>query len=156
VVDRGSPSALPEEAHVLISGLSDNLRQATTDLCQLLVVDFGASLYVKTIYVGAEVNGEMVAAFYPKAEAVDIALALDEDHPSEILEDATHLTWRTMPVLAILRTESSIESIRALVREAGDRVTSGTHDVLRDPDYFRGRTRRLSHDPSSAKAGGRP
>jgi hypothetical protein len=152
VFDNGSSSSLPRDAMDLFSGLPDLVRQGTIELCQLLVTEHGANLYVKTIYVGAEANGEMVAAFYPKADAVDIALALDEDHPSEILDDATHLTWRTMPVLVTLQTDSNLENIRTLVQEAGDRVSSGTHDVLRDPEYFRGRTRRLSHDPSSTES----
>jgi hypothetical protein len=144
---------LPEDATKLFVGLPADIRNTVSGLCQMLVSDFGASLYVKTIYVGAEVNGEMVAAFYPKAASVDIALALDESHTSEMLEDATHLTWRSMPVLAVLRTDSDFAALLALVEEAAARVASGTHDVLRDPEYFRGRIHRLSHDPTSSSDG---
>ena len=40
----------------------------------------GCNSYVKTIYIGYDLDGEMVAALYPHAGHVEIALALDEQH----------------------------------------------------------------------------
>ena len=49
-----------------------------------------------------EVGGEMVAALYSHADHVELALALPESEEHRLLVDATHLTWRTMPVAAIV------------------------------------------------------
>ena len=91
---------------------------------------------VKTIYVSYTLAGEMVAALYPSAQQIEIALALAEEHPSTKLRDATHLTWRTLPVSVVVRTGEEAVEILPLVEEAVERVRVGTHDVLRDNDHF--------------------
>ena len=54
--------------------------------------------YVKTIYMGFDMGNVMVSAVYPHKKHLEIALALDENHPDVNLRDASHLTWRTLPV----------------------------------------------------------
>jgi hypothetical protein len=92
--------------------------------------------YVKTIYIGYDIGGEMVAALYAHADHVEVALALPEDAEGELLVDASHLTWRTLPVAAILKSEADVEQFSKLVSEAVERVADQTHDVKRDNDFF--------------------
>jgi hypothetical protein len=96
----------------------------------------GCEAYVKTIYVGFDLAGEMVAAAYGHARHVEIAIALPEDHPDTRLQDATHLTWRTLPVSLDLTTASDVQEAAALLKDACDRVRQGAHDVNRDNDHF--------------------
>lgn len=53
-----------------------------------------------------------------------------------MLKDASHLTWRRLPVSVEIRTGVEVEEAVALVSTALDRVTDGNHDVNRDPEYF--------------------
>jgi hypothetical protein len=101
-----------------------------------LLVKAGLLAYVKTIYVGYELNGEMVAALYGHADNVEVALALEINHPSQLLVDASHLTWRTLPVSAILRTKADLTEFEDLVNESCERIRKGSHDVMRDNDFF--------------------
>lgn len=110
------------------------------------MTQLGCTSYVKTIYVGYDIDGEMVAALYGHSEQVEIALALPEDALGEILIDASHLTWRTLPVAAILRSSSDLEAFHPLAAEAADRVRRREHDVLRDNAHFI-RSRRERSDP---------
>ena len=97
----------------------------------------GCSAYVKTIYIGYDFDGEMVAAMYPHAKSLEIALALDEQHDDETLVDAAHLTWRTLPVAAVISSMSmAAKQLTPLIHEACERVRSGKHDVHRDNDFF--------------------
>lgn len=96
----------------------------------------GCASYVKTIYVGYDIGGEMVAALYGHADHIELALALDEAHPAEGLIDASHLTWRTLPVAAIVKSEADVKKVGALIDEACARVREGAHDVNRDNDFF--------------------
>ncbi len=96
----------------------------------------GCTSYVKTIYIGYDLNGVMVAALYPHSDRVEIALALPDDHESALLIDATHLTWRTLPVAAIVKTENDLEEALHLAEEACQRIASGLHDVERPNDFF--------------------
>ena len=91
---------------------------------------------MKTIYVGYDIDGEMVAAVYGHADRLEVALALDENRAHPLLVDASHLTWRTLPVAAILRQKSDIEGLQELVAEGVARIQAGTHDVHRDNDFF--------------------
>ena len=101
-----------------------------------LLVKAGLLAYVKTIYIGYEHDGEMVAALYGHADNVEVALALDINHPSGLLVDASHLTWRTLPVSAILRSKADLDEFQGLVNESCQRVREGSHDVLRDNEFF--------------------
>ena len=96
----------------------------------------GCSSYVKTIYIGYDIDGEMVAALYGHADHVEVALALAEDHPSSQLIDASHLTWKTLPVAAIGHDAAEVKKMAGLVVEACDRVRAGLHTVNRDNDFF--------------------
>ena len=91
--------------------------------------ELGCSAYVKTIYIGFEFEGEIVAAAYPFASHVEVAVALPEDHPSELLKDGTHLTWRTMPVLLSLTSVDDVSASEELFTEAFELVESGVHSV---------------------------
>jgi hypothetical protein len=97
---------------------------------------------VKTIYVGYDIGGEMVAALYGHADHVEVALAVAEDHPDTRLLDASHLTWRTLPLALNRKNVSEVSECQALLQEACDRVREQTHDVHRDNDFFVGRKRR--------------
>lgn len=97
----------------------------------------GCSAYVKTIYIGYEIDGEMVAALYGHANFVEVALALDEQPVRDILVDASHLTWRTLPVAAILKTEKDISNFKVLVHEACKRIREGKHEIHRDNEFFK-------------------
>lgn len=92
--------------------------------------------YVKTIYIGYDIRGEMVAALYAHPDHVEVALALPEDADADLLVDAGHRTWRTLPVAAILRSGDDLEAFSTLVSEAAIRVSEQTHDVKRDNDFF--------------------
>lgn len=123
----------------------DNAPKASRGILNTLATEFdrlGCSSYVKTIYIGFEFNGEMVAAAYPFASHVEVAIALPEDHASELLKDATHLTWRTMPVLLSLASVEDVSASEDLLTEAFERVASGIHEVNLPNDRFKERARR--------------
>ena len=143
----------PRSASELLAALPADLEAFSIQLCTRLMSEFGATLYVKTIYVGVEIGGEMVAALYPASSHLDVALALEEDHASPLLEDATHLTWPSLPVLVSISAGTDRSLVEALVDEAAKRVVNSEHHVSRSPDYFRGRAQRLSHDPRSRFSG---
>ena len=116
-----------------------DLNKTSAALCSQvheMFVAAGCSSYVKTIYIGYDIDGEMVAALYGRADHVEVALALAEDHPSSQLIDASHLTWKTLPVAAIGHDAAEVEKMAGLVVEACDRVRAGLHTVNRDNDFF--------------------
>ncbi|HCB33694.1 MAG TPA: hypothetical protein DEP69_00485 [Acidimicrobiaceae bacterium] len=78
----------------------------------------------------------MVAALYGHSDHLEIALALEEHRVHPLLVDASHLTWRTLPVAAIVRRKADVDALRELVAEAVKRIRAGTHDVHRDNDFF--------------------
>ena len=96
----------------------------------------GCVSYVKTIYIGYDLEGIMVAALYPHSDRVELALALPEDHESTLLIDATHLTWKTLPVAAVVKTKGDATETLKLIDEACQRIKDGVHDVERPNDYF--------------------
>jgi hypothetical protein len=116
--------------------------------------DLGCNSYVKTIYVGYDLAGEMVAALYPHADSLEIALAIPEDFEHPLLVDASHLTWRTLPVAAIVRTQADLKSVADLITLACSSIGDGSHRVFRDNEYFM-RSRRDRHggvpEPESTK-----
>jgi hypothetical protein len=99
---------------------------------------------VKTIYISYMVRDQMVAAVYPRSQEIEVALALPEDHPSSLLRDATHLTWRTLPVSVVLTDPADARAAVPLVHEAVERVMSGNHDVHRENEHFISRRRERS------------
>jgi hypothetical protein len=144
---------LATEVLDLLALLDPDLQPIGVSLCEHLQSGLGAQLYVKTIYVGADLAGEMVAAMYPQGDHIELAMALSEDNGHPLLEDATHLTWRTMPVLVSVRDQATADACSDLLTEACARVREGRHGVNRDPDFFIGRTRRLTKDPRKPGTG---
>jgi hypothetical protein len=100
------------------------------------LVGNGCDSYIKTIYIGYEIDGNMVAALYAHADHIEIALALDEDDPDSALKDASHLTWRTLPLSFEVWTPSDAEKAALFIDEACNRIKVGTHAVLRDNEHF--------------------
>ena len=125
----------------LLSPLPSTVREISEDVYSALVEGSGCSADVKTIYISFTIDADLVASMHPNPTFVEVALALPEDHESQLLEDASHLTWRTLPLLVPIDEDSDREEVLDLVYEAVGRVTSGEHDVNRDPDYFRTRRR---------------
>lgn len=102
----------------------------------LRLLEASCTSYVKTIYIGYDLDGVMVAAVYPHPDRVEIALALPDDYASNLLIDATHLTWKTLPVAAVVRSADDMKEVLGLVSEACHRIATGSHDVERPNDYF--------------------
>jgi hypothetical protein len=123
------------EAQQYIAELNKTSAALCTQVHELFLAA-GCSSYVKTIYIGYDIDGEMVAALYGHADHVEVALALAEDHPSSQLIDASHLTWKTLPVAAIGHDAAEVGKMAGLVVEACDRVRAGLHTVNRDNDFF--------------------
>ena len=96
----------------------------------------GCVSYVKTIYIGYDIEGQMVAALYCREDRVEVALALDENHVSPVLIDATHLTWRSMPVAAVVRNDKDLSVAALLVVEASSRVKAGKNTLNRSSEFF--------------------
>jgi hypothetical protein len=119
----------------LLGSLNSTLKPLGIKLHKRLVTK-GCVPYVKTIYIGYDLDGVMVAALYPHTDRIEIALALPEDHESGLLIDATHLTWKTLPVAAIVKTKADATETLGLIGEACLRIKDGVHDVERPNDYF--------------------
>ena len=103
------------------------------------LIRLGCEAYVKTIYVGYEISGVMIAALYPHPDHLEIALALDEGFEHPLLEAADHLSWRTLPVLALITEPKHFGEVTPLLLEAIERVVSGSHAVSRDNDFYKNR-----------------
>ena len=123
------------DAEAYVAGINNKIRKIASEAHQILI-DSGCSSYVKTIYIGYDFNGEMVAALYGHSDYVEVAVALSEIHESSILIDASHLTWRTLPVAAVLKSKADLKMFAPLVKEACAGVLSGGHTVLRDNEFF--------------------
>ena len=72
------------EAQKYIAELNKTSAALCTQVHELFL-EAGCKSYVKTIYIGYDIDGEMVAALYGHADHVEVALALAEDHPSSQL-----------------------------------------------------------------------
>jgi hypothetical protein len=123
------------EAATYLAGLNETTRGLAAITHELFGSE-GCSSYVKTIYIGYDIDGEMVAALYGHADHVEVALALPEDAVGELLVDAGHLTWRTLPVAAIIRSEDDFDEATSLIASACHRVREREHAVERDNDFF--------------------
>ena len=123
------------DAEAYIAGMNSKIGKVASGAHQILI-DSGCSSYVKTIYIGYDFNGEMVAALYGHPDYVEVAIALPEDFDSRILIDASHLTWRTLPVAAVIKSKDDLSKFSALVKIACEGVLSGSHTVLRDNNFF--------------------
>jgi hypothetical protein len=123
------------EAQTYLADLNKRVRPIATSMHEALL-DLGCVSYVKTIYVGYDIDGEMVAALYGRGDHVEIALALPEDAEGDLLIDARHLTWRTLPVAAIVRDKTDLVAFMQLALTAVEGVRTSAHTVNRDNDYF--------------------
>jgi hypothetical protein len=103
------------------------------------LTNLGCEAYVKTIYVGYEISGVMIAAMYPHPDHLEIALALEEDFEHPLLGLADHLSWRTLPVSAAITEPIQFREVLPLLDSAVERVVSGSHTVSRDNDFFKKR-----------------
>ena len=74
---------IPGAAAALLASLPTDVQEFALSICRTLVKEFGSKLYVKTIYVGVEINGAMVAALYPAADRVDICLLYTSPSPRD-------------------------------------------------------------------------
>jgi hypothetical protein len=128
-------AAEDSEAQKYIADLNKSSAALCTQVHEMFLAA-GCNSYVKTIYIGYDIDGEMVAALYGHADHVEVALALAEDHPSSQLIDASHLTWKTLPVAAIGHNAAEVKKFRPLIDEACQRVRTRQHDVNRDNDFF--------------------
>ena len=115
--------------------MNKKVRTLASNLHDVLL-SLGCVSYVKTIYIGYDIGGEMVAALYGHSDYVEIALALPEDADGDLLIDASHLTWRTLPVAAIVRNTSDVSAFTHLASAAVESVRAGSHTVNRDNDFF--------------------
>ena len=68
---------------------------------------------------------------------VEIALALRDDHPDSALKDASHLTWRILPVSLEVSTLNEIDQNIGLLHEACKRVQDGMANKPLDNEFFR-------------------
>lgn len=123
------------EAQQYIAELNKKSAALCTQVHEMFLAA-GCSSYVKTIYIGYDIDGEMVAALYSHSDHIEVALALAEDHPSGQLIDASHLTWKTLPVAAIGHNATEVKKMKPLITEACARVRAGKHDVNRDNEFF--------------------
>ena len=124
------------EAMRYFGQLNEGTRAIAMAMHAVLAEQQACDSYVKTIYVGYDIEGEMVAALYGHANHVEIALALPEEADSPLLVDASHLTWRTLPLAAIVRRDDDLLDFTGLAALACERVREATHDVVRDNEFF--------------------
>ena len=129
------PDTRHAEAKSYLGGLNTAVGKIATR-CHEVFVELGCMSYVKTIYIGYDIGGVMVAALYGHAEYVEIALALPEQTDSRILVDASHLTWRTLPVAAVLARQEEVTELKRLAATACKGIVSGSHTVNRDNEFF--------------------
>ena len=116
------------DANKKVSALATNLHR--------LFLKHGCVSYVKTIYIGYDIDGAMVAALYCHENRVEVAIALEENHRSKLLIDATHLTWRTMPVALVIQSKDDLSEAAELILEATGRVKTGQNTVNRSSEFF--------------------
>ena len=123
------------EAREYLRTLNKRVATLGSAIHEMFVAE-GCASYVKTIYIGYDIGGDMVAALYGHGDHVEVALAVSELNTSPILVDASHLTWRTLPLSAIVKTKEDLRDIEVLIADACERVRQGQHDVKRDNEFF--------------------
>ena len=123
------------DAKTYLSEMGKKMRP-TAEAVHDALITLGCVSYVKTIYIGYDIDGEMVAALYGHTDHVEIALALAEDAEGDLLVDASHLTWRTLPVAAIVHSLKEVPAFKLMAKVAAERVRTSAHTVNRDNDYF--------------------
>jgi len=124
-----------DDVRQLVGNYSPKIQQIVGEIHRC-VVGLGCLSYIKAIYIGYEIKGEMVAALYPYHKHVDLALAIPEDTADPILVDASHLTWRSLPLMATIRNKRDVEKAKKYSKFAVDQIRSGSHTVNRDNEFF--------------------
>jgi hypothetical protein len=129
------------DAKKLFSGVNAPLMPTFTELYDYLVKRLKCHPSMKTIYVSFSLKGDMVASAHPQhGQAIELALALPVEHKSELLYDASHLKWRTLPVAVKLTTPASLKGALPLMEEAARRVRTGEHSVSISNQRFAAKT----------------
>jgi hypothetical protein len=125
----------PESHNFLIGIEKKALRTLANELHHHLmkhpVID-----YVKTIYIGYEFQGEMFAALYRNTGAIEVALPLSENESGPLIMDASHLTWRTLPLMIHVTNLSQLPQAFSIIDRSFDRLNAGLHKVNRTNEYF--------------------
>ena len=116
------------ELENFISGFNKEIQKILRGLITIFESNSCTSSY-KTIYIAFDLENEMVAAAYPHETHVEIALALAESHSNSNLKDASHLTWRTLPVSLELYSEEELQKHSFLIAEALTRVQIGERNT---------------------------
>ena len=124
------------EAHNFLNGIEKKeLRALANELHHHLMKDTVID-YVKTIYIGYEFQGEMFAALYRNTSAIEVALPLAEDESGPLIMDASHLTWRTLPLMIHVTSSSQLPQAFSIIDRSFDRLNTGLHKVNRTNEYF--------------------
>ena len=128
-------------ARALTKNLPPHVQEVIQEVYTLLV-GVGCDPDVKTRYISFTRNSCLVGSAHVSGKQIELALALPEDHPSDLIEDASHLTWRTLPVCLRLTASTDRQEVLDLVREALARVVRGEHTINRPAEFFGSRPRR--------------
>jgi len=124
------------EAQLFIAGIEKrSLRNLAHKLHEYLIRESVID-YVKTIYIGYEFQGEMFAALYRNVSAIEIALPLPENESGPLIMDASHLTWRTLPLMIHVTQPSQLKDAFTIIDRAFDRLKDGSHLVNRTNEFF--------------------
>jgi hypothetical protein len=133
---RKNSSTIETEAQLFIAGIEKrSLRSLALNLHEYLLRESVID-YVKTIYIGYESQGEMFAALYRNVNAIEIALPLPEDESGPLIMDASHLTWRTLPLMIHVTHASQLTDAFAVIDRAFGRLKSGLHLLNRTNEFF--------------------
>lgn len=114
-----------EQAIRLVSGISQPLF-GPLEFLYGWFEDAGCRAYVKTIYVGFDLNGYLVAAIYVRGgEYLEVALALPADDRFPDLYPADHLKWASLPVAFQVRPEDDLSRLVPVLERTLDRARHG-------------------------------
>lgn len=85
--------------------------------------DAGCRAYVKTVYVGFDLNGYLVGAIYVRgAEYLEVAVALPADDRFPGLYPADHLKWASLPVAFQVRPGDDLTRLVPVLERTLDRA----------------------------------
>ena len=124
------------EAEDLARNLPAHMKRTLDYVYKMLVEKYECFPDVKTINLTFTRGEDLVASAHIGSNYLELALALPEDHPSPLLEDASHLTWRTLPVMVDITKKTNPKQVLHLTKEAAERIVNGEHDINRSIEYF--------------------
>jgi hypothetical protein len=137
--DKTSGGTSQSDAERFIEGISNKSLRGIAAILHQYLLSIATTDYVKTVYIGYDFNGEMLAALYRNTTAIEVALPLPEFSRGPLLMDASHLTWRTLPVMIHVTKTDQLAAAKNLIDEAFLRLESGIHEVDRTPEFFKAR-----------------